>query len=126
MQGKVIFVNFWFTRCAPCIEEIPLLNQIRQDFAGEDVVFLSISPDDSLTIAQFLEKTGFDFTHIPGAKSYIEPFFGNEYPLNVFVDRNGVIRHALGLIPTSYERKNPYGFLDDREFRRRLGALLRK
>ncbi len=125
MKGKVALVNFWFTKCPPCVAEIPHLNEILRDFSGEEVVFLAISPDDSLTIGEFLEKRAFHFTIIPEAQRYIN-FFGNEYPLNVFVDKNGVIRHARGAIPTTFDAQHPQGYLDDREFRRMLGKLLRE
>jgi cytochrome c biogenesis protein CcmG, thiol:disulfide interchange protein DsbE len=88
------------------------------------LLFLAISPDDSLKIRQFLEKRDFDFDLIPNAQAYIN-FFGNEYPLNVFVDRQGIIRHARGAIPMSFDQRNPQGFMDDREFRRMLGRLAR-
>ena len=124
LKGKAALVNFWFTRCPPCVAEIPHLNALRKDFAGENVVFLAITPDDTATIQAFLKKHPFDFTIIPDAQAYIN-FFGNEYPLNIFVDQQGIIRHARGAIPTSFDQRHPQGFMDDREFRRMLGNLLR-
>jgi cytochrome c biogenesis protein CcmG, thiol:disulfide interchange protein DsbE len=124
IKGRPALVNFWFTTCPPCVAEMPHLNALKKDFAGEDIVFLAISPDDSLKIRQFLEKRDFDFDLIPNAQAYIN-FFGNEYPLNVFVDRQGIIRHARGAIPMSFDQRNPQGFMDDREFRRMLGRLAR-
>ncbi len=125
IKGKAALVNFWFTKCPPCVAEMPHLNQIRRDFAGEDVVFLAISPDDSLTIREFLDKREYNFDILPNAQQYIN-FFGNEYPLNVFVDKKGVIRHARGAIPMTFDNKHPQGFMDDREFRRMLGKLVRE
>lgn len=124
LKGKAALVNFWFTRCPPCVAEMPHLNALRKDFAGEDVVFLAITPDDTGTVQAFLKKRPFDFTIIPDAQAYIN-FFGNEYPLNIFVDQQGIIRHARGAIPTSFDQRHPQGFMDDREFRRMLGNLLR-
>ncbi len=124
-KGRPALVNFWFTRCPPCIAEMPHLNQLKRDFAGEGVVFLAISPDDSLTIRRFLDTHTFDFTILPNAGAYIR-LFGNEYPLNVFVDSKGVIRHARGAIPTTFDSRHPQGFMDDREFRRFLGRLVRE
>jgi len=31
-KGKVVFLNFWFTTCKPCIMEIPDLNKIYQKY----------------------------------------------------------------------------------------------
>lgn len=124
LKGKAALVNFWFTRCPPCVAEMPHLNALRKDFAGEDVVFLAITPDDTATVQAFLKKRPFDFTILPDAQAYIN-FFGNEYPLNVFVDKQGIIRHARAAIPTNFDQRHPQGFMDDREFRRMLGNLLR-
>jgi peroxiredoxin len=125
IEGKAALVNFWFTRCPPCVAEMPHLNAIRKDFAAEDVVFLAITPDDTATVQAFLKKRPFDFTILPDAQAYIN-FFGNEYPLNIFVDKKGIIRHARAAIPTSFDQRHPQGFMDDREFRRMLGNLLRE
>lgn len=125
LKGRPALVNFWFTRCPPCIAEMPHLNQLKRDFAEEGVAFLAISPDDSLTIRRFLDTHAYDFTILPGAEAYIR-LFGSEYPLNVFVDKKGVIRHARGAIPTTFDQRHPQGFMDDREFRRFLGRLVRE
>ena len=29
LKGKPTMINFWFTRCAPCIDEMPILNKIK-------------------------------------------------------------------------------------------------
>ena len=36
--GKVLVLNFWATWCAPCIEEIPSLNDMQRSFAKSGVV----------------------------------------------------------------------------------------
>jgi len=69
-SGKVLFINFWFTRCPPCIIEMPYLNQLKEMYADQDV----------------------EFRHFPGALNYIKPF-GKSYPKNILVDKSGIIRH---------------------------------
>lgn len=124
-KGRPALINFWFAKCPPCIAEIPHLNAIQRDFSEEGVVFLGITPDDSLSTVQFNKKHDFSFILLPNAQQFIN-FFGNEYPMNIFVDKKGIIRHARGAIPTSFDAKNPQGFMDDREFRRFLGQLIRE
>jgi cytochrome c biogenesis protein CcmG, thiol:disulfide interchange protein DsbE len=125
LKGQPALINFWFTRCPPCVAEIPHLNEIRRDFRHEQIHFLAISPDKADVITPFLSKHPFDFTIIPDAQPFID-LFGNEFPLNIFIDKEGIIRHARGAIPTSFDQQHPKGYMDDREFRRILGYLLRE
>lgn len=45
-SGKVIYVDFWATWCAPCIKEMPYSEKLRRQFNNKDVVFLFISMDE--------------------------------------------------------------------------------
>jgi cytochrome c biogenesis protein CcmG, thiol:disulfide interchange protein DsbE len=44
-KGKVLVLNFWATWCAPCVQEIPSLNQFQQKFQDSGVVVLAVSID---------------------------------------------------------------------------------
>lgn len=44
-RGKVVYLDFWATWCAPCLAEMPASLELRQKFAGRDVVFLYVSLD---------------------------------------------------------------------------------
>ncbi len=78
-SDKLIVLNAWATWCKPCIEEIPLLNQIKTDYSdNEYVVFLSLSTDrDSLKLKPFIDSEKFSFTDIS-----IENFPYRKYILN--------------------------------------------
>lgn len=56
-RGKVIYLDFWSTTCAPCVAEIPALNALIEKFKGQDVVFLSVAFDSDLEkLNRFLVK----------------------------------------------------------------------
>ena len=56
LKGKVVVLEFWNTRCAPCIAAIPHLNELATEFEQKPVVFLSVSDDNPSYLKQFLKR----------------------------------------------------------------------
>ncbi|MGC3962295.1 MAG: TlpA disulfide reductase family protein [Rhodocyclaceae bacterium] len=50
-RGKPMLVNFWGTWCAPCREEMPLLNDMAARFP--QVQFVGIAIDEPAALAQY-------------------------------------------------------------------------
>ena len=46
-RGKVILINLWATWCEPCIEEMPLLEDLYQKFSQTDFEIIGVSIDES-------------------------------------------------------------------------------
>lgn len=57
LWGKVVVLEFWSTRCGPCIRWMPHLNKIEEKFHNKPIVFISITDEDERTITKFLKKT---------------------------------------------------------------------
>lgn len=91
-KGRVLFINFWFTTCPPCKDEIPDLNKLKEHY-GNRVQFISITFNSAKKVEKFLTETPYDFTHFPNAKTFISYMNISSFPTNVIVDERGVIRH---------------------------------
>lgn len=47
IRGKVAYIDFWATWCAPCCHEIPYFEKVWEQYKeNEHIVFVSISQDD--------------------------------------------------------------------------------
>ena len=56
LRGKVVFVNFWTTWCAPCRVEMPAMESLQRILGGEPFVMLAVSVDEGgePVVRQFL------------------------------------------------------------------------
>src|SRR5260370_37944046 len=54
--GKVVFLNFWSTTCAPCIAEMPGIEKLQASMKNERVAFLAVTYEDGQTVRDFLKK----------------------------------------------------------------------
>lgn len=61
-DGNTWVINFWATWCAPCVKEMPYLEQIGKDYAGRGVKVLLVSLDFvnqlDTRVLPFVEKHG--------------------------------------------------------------------
>jgi cytochrome c biogenesis protein CcmG/thiol:disulfide interchange protein DsbE len=56
-EGKVIFLNFWWSGCPPCVEELPDLEAFAKAKANDNVVVVSVNNVDSPErIQEFLRE----------------------------------------------------------------------
>ena len=94
LRGKVVYLNFWFTGCAPCVKEIPDLNAIHAKFADNpDLVMLSLAYDDESKLRDFLKKSPINFpvACIPFEvlKKLAMPTSSIGFPTHLIIDRTG-------------------------------------
>lgn len=93
-KGKIIVLNFWFPNCAPCVKEIPLLNNVVKHFENKksDIVFLAISVEG---VKEFLQKfgkrKGFLYQISYNGKEIAELFGITSYPTNIIIDKQGKV-----------------------------------
>ncbi len=120
-HGKPTLINFWFTRCPPCIKEMPVLNEMKRDY-GHEFNFISITYENMESVENFLKKHEFNFDHIISADKLIENLDVRAFPLNLIIDKNGVIKYAKDGIPMVHkDGKLEIG--DGKEFLELLSSL---
>jgi len=61
--NKNLLVNFWATWCKPCLEEFPLLDEMKRK-AGDDFEFIVISDESIEKIKHFADKENYNFIYL--------------------------------------------------------------
>jgi thiol-disulfide isomerase/thioredoxin len=92
LKGKTVVLNFWFTTCPACIQEMPKLNQLAGSYKDRPVIFLALGRDDATAINRFLKVRPFAYTHLQNADSVGDIYRVNSYPTSMVIDTKGVIR----------------------------------
>ena len=95
LAGKIFLVNFWFTRCKPCIMEMPEMNEMVKAFEGEDITFLAPTFDDADQVDRFLQKRAFDYEIVADVKEFCLETNIRSYPTHFVVNGEGIIEKVV-------------------------------
>ncbi|WP_029034714.1 TlpA family protein disulfide reductase [Salinimicrobium terrae] len=100
-EGKTLVVKTWFLRCKPCIEEMPQLNELVEEYKNrEDVIFMSLSLDPEEELKDFLTTREFNYPVIANQKAFIEDTLGfSIYPTHIVVEPSGKIKKVVNTAP---------------------------
>jgi peroxiredoxin len=55
-QGKLVYLNFWKSTSGPCLYDLAHLQELQKQFAGRDLVFVSIDLDDEASWQQLAQR----------------------------------------------------------------------
>lgn len=103
-RGKVVMVDFWATWCEPCVQTLPLVKAIYDQYHSQGFEIVAINSDfDRLTLQKFLDRNNLPWVQIfqerePTPFSRLHPLavkFGiTGIPSAFLIDRDGVVVSA--------------------------------
>lgn len=102
-RGRVVVVNFWATWCAPCLKEMPAMEQAWQSLQQDNVLLVAVNLGDTPErIQRFLN-------HRPVT-----------FPILVDIDSETFVPWQIHSVPTTYvigpDGRIHYGAIGDREW----------
>lgn len=63
LRGKVVYLDFWASWCAPCRKSFPWMNEMKRKYADKGLVIVAVNVDEKRAdAARFLAATPADFT----------------------------------------------------------------
>ena len=93
-RGKILYVDFWASWCAPCQEEMPALDMLYRRYRERGLVVLGVNVDTDRRLAQrMLDKfaPSFPIAFDPQGE-WPEAFALPAMPTGYLVDAKGVVR----------------------------------
>lgn len=103
-RGRLLVLNFWATWCAPCIEEMPDLQRVHDEYAARGVSIVGLGIDAVPPMRRFREEHKLTMTLLAAAAGGTELArqLGNPsgaLPFTVLIDANGdVAQRRLGRV----------------------------
>jgi thiol-disulfide isomerase/thioredoxin len=99
-HGRALFVNFWATWCAPCVEEFPDVVRIANEMKDRNIDFVGVSADDfddeSSKVIPFIAKQKalfkFYIAKLEGEDAFIDAVdkkWGGGIPATFVYDSHG-------------------------------------
>lgn len=118
LKGDVVLVNFWASWCAPCRQEMPLLDAMYKRFKSLGFTLVGVNVDEEPNAARaLLRDVPVSFpVGLDSAMTVSAAYQVMVMPTTVFVDREGRVRHV----------HQGYRPGDEAAYEQQLRALLRE
>ena len=96
-KGKVVYVDFWASWCAPCKRSLPKLEELRAKYKDKGFEVIAINIDENVEDAlSFLKSYPVSFPVGADAKGVIaSQYHIKGLPTAYIIDRHGLINHIV-------------------------------
>ena len=93
-KGKVVLLDFWTSWCAPCRQELPVLEKLHKEFRAKGLVVVGMNVgEDKETMSKYLAKAGLTYPNLQLAADgeLLKSLSVNAFPTLILIDRTGKV-----------------------------------
>jgi len=99
-KGKLILIDIWASWCGPCLQQIPNMKKLEQDFSDKKIHFLYLSMDRDLVQwklksadINLIEKDSYVFENFKN-QSFLEKYKVESIPRYIMINQKGSVVNA--------------------------------
>ena len=96
--GNVVLINFWATWCGPCVEEMPALQDLYEEYGDLDNVKIILinAGESSQTVHRFLSQNGYTMPCIYDTDNAVNDQYGvTSIPYTVIFNKDGTVAETF-------------------------------
>ena len=99
-KGKVVIINFWYTSCTPCVQELPHFDSLYKKYSDDVVVIAiheaSIYNSNPQAVKDFINSQFEGFSILFGYDDLNSQYYSilggkQAWPMTIIVDQEGVV-----------------------------------
>ncbi|HXG03402.1 MAG TPA: TlpA disulfide reductase family protein, partial [Candidatus Binatia bacterium] len=112
-RGRVVFINFWATWCAPCREEMPAMERLWRRHRHRAFTMVGVSLDsDPQAVGPFVREHGLTFPIALDTRLATAHTYGvRALPTTILVARDGTVV-ALALGPRAWDNDAAHSLVE--------------
>ena len=98
LKGSVIFINFWASWCPPCIDEMPIIEQVSRNLSGNSKFKLVtiLYREDKEKALRYLKENNYTFpVYTDHGGSAARKFGVTGVPETYIIDKKGDLRERV-------------------------------
>ena len=107
LRGRVVLLNLWATWCAPCLQEMPDLNELHESLGEEGLTVVGLAVDDEEdwpVVDRYAKRLGIIYPVVYGSMEAAQSVLGTgAYPIlptTLVIARDGsLVNRIVGTVP---------------------------
>jgi len=105
-KGQAVILNFWASWCKPCQLELPALQKIAKDRAGQKIKILTVNLDTTGAVARkFIERKKLDLPVYRIKTEVVRALNLQAVPVTIVFSPDGQVAATWAGLPADFERR---------------------